>query len=205
MKKYFVTVAGNIGAGKTTLTSVLSKHFSWHPFYESADGNPYLSNFYHDMEKWAFHSQIYFLIQKVKTSHSISKHDKSIIVDRTFYEDGEIFAKNLYEIGKINDIDYSTYMELYNLLTDVLPKPDLMIYMQADVDFLYNRITDRSRKYENDISKKYLSQLNNYYEDWIQRYKESKLLIINPKEFDYLNNKEHLNSISEQIKKIIGM
>jgi deoxyadenosine/deoxycytidine kinase len=157
------------------------------------------------MEKWAFHSQIYFLIQKVKASHDISKHDKSIIVDRTFYEDGEIFAKNLYEIGKINDTDYGTYMELYNLLTDVLPKPDLMIYMQADVDFLYNRITDRSRNYENSISKEYLSQLNKYYEDWIKRYKESKLLIINPKEYDYLNNNEHLNSIAEQIKKLIGM
>jgi deoxyadenosine/deoxycytidine kinase len=205
VEKYFVTVAGNIGAGKTTLTNVLAKHFSWHPFYESADGNPYLSNFYHDMEKWAFHSQIYFLIQKVKASHNISKYDKSIIVDRTFYEDGEIFAKNLYEIGKINDTDYGTYMELYNLLTNVLPKPDIMIYMQADVDFLYNRITDRSRNYENSISKEYLSQLNKYYEDWIKRYKESKLLIINPKEYDYLNNNEHLNSIAEQIKKIVGM
>jgi len=205
VKKYFVTVAGNIGAGKTTLASTLAKHFSWHPLYESADGNPYLSNFYHDMERWAFHSQIFFLIQKVKVSHNLSKYDNSVIVDRTFYEDGEIFAKNLYEIGKINDTDYGTYMDLYNLLTDVLPKPDLMIYMQADVDFLYNRITERSRNYEVSISKEYLAQLNKYYEDWIQRYKESKLLIINPEDYDHLNNSEHLKSIAEQIKKIISM
>jgi deoxyadenosine/deoxycytidine kinase len=205
MKKYLVTIAGNIGAGKTTLTSMLAKHFSWYPLYESADGNPYLSDFYNDMEKWAFHSQIYFLTQKVKILHSISKYDKSIIVDRTFYEDGEIFAGNLHETGKMNDHDYNTYMELYNLLTEFLPKPNLMIYMQADIDFLYNRIIDRSRNYEISISKDYLSRLNKYYEDWIQRYKESKLLIINPKEYDYLNNSKHLNSIAEQIEKMIGM
>jgi len=200
VKKYFVTIAGNIGAGKTTLTDVLAKHFSWHPLYESVNDNPYLSNFYDDMEKWAFHSQVYFLTQKVKFSHNVSKYDKSIIIDRTFYEDGEIFARNLHEIGKMNDTDYTTYMNLYYLLTDFLPKPNLMIYMRTDIDFLYNRIMNRSRNYENSISKEYLLQLNNYYEDWIQKYKESKLLIINPKDYDYLNNREHLNSIAEQIK-----
>jgi deoxyadenosine/deoxycytidine kinase len=203
VKKYLVAVAGNIGSGKTTLTSILSNHFSWHPLYESANDNPYLSDFYNDMEKWAFHSQIYFLTQKVKALHNISNHDKSIIVDRTFYEDGEIFARNLHENEKMNNNDYNTYMELYHLLTEFLPKPDLMIYIQADIDFLYNRIKERSRNYENSISKEYLSKLNKYYEDWIQRYKESKLLIINPKEYDYMNNIEHLNSITEQIKKLI--
>ena len=205
MKKYFVTVAGNIGSGKTSLTSTLAKYFSWHPLYESVEGNPYISNFYLDMEKWAFHSQVYFLIHKVKASHNISKYDNSVIVDRTFYEDGEIFAKNLHEVGKINDTDYNTYMELYNLLIEFLPKPDLMIYMQADVDFLYNRIIDRSRNYEINISKDYLSQLNDYYENWIRRYKESKLLIINPKDYDYLNKREHLDSIAEQIRNLIGV
>lgn len=205
MKNYFITVAGNIAAGKTSLTDVLSKQFGWHPFYESADGNPYLSDFYNDMKKWAFHSQIYFLTQKVKAFYNIAKYNKSMIVDRTFYEDGEIFAKNLHITGLMNDNDYNTYMELFKFLTEFLPKPDIMIYLRANVDFLHNRIMQRSRVYELGVSKEYLNHLNTYYEDWIQNYKGSKLLIINAEDYDYLKNEKDLKAVIEQVQKFINV
>jgi deoxyadenosine/deoxycytidine kinase len=200
MKKYFITIAGNIGAGKTSLTKLLSESFGWKPFYESVEDNPYLRDFYNDMKKWSFHLQVYFLSKRFNDSQSILKDNHSVILDRTLYEDGEIFARNLHEIGNMTDRDYENYKQLYNVLTNYFPKPDLMIYLRSDVDFLLERIKSRSRDFESSIPREYLSQLNNYYEDWISRYNASELLILDVSKIDYVNNAEHLNMVIEMIK-----
>ena len=181
MRKHFITISGNIGAGKSSLTKMLSEKLGWIPFYESVEDNPYLEDFYNDMKKWSFHLQIYFLSKRFNDSHSILKLNESVILDRTLYEDGEIFARNLYELGNMSERDYKNYKQLYNILINYLPKPDLMIYLRSDVDFLLQRIKKRSRDFEASIPKEYLLRLNNYYEEWISKYKISDLLIIDVK------------------------
>ncbi len=199
MKKYFITISGNIGAGKSSLTKMLSEKLGWIPFYESVEDNPYLEDFYNDMKKWSFHLQIYFLSKRFNDSHNILKLNESVILDRTLYEDGEIFARNLYELGNMSERDYKNYKQLYNILINYLPKPDLMIYLRSDVDFLIERIKKRSRDFEASIPKEYLLRLNNYYEEWISKYTISDLLIIDVKKFDYVNNPNDLNSVVNQI------
>ncbi len=199
MKKYFITISGNIGAGKSSLTKMLSEKLGWIPFYESVEDNPYLEDFYNDMKKWSFHLQIYFLSKRFNDSHNILKLNESVILDRTLYEDGEIFARNLYELGNMSERDYKNYKQLYNILINYLPKPDLMIYLRSDVDFLIERIKKRSRDFEASIPKEYLIRLNNYYEEWISKYTISDLLIIDVKKFDYVNNPNDLNSVVNQI------
>lgn len=200
MKKHFITIAGNIGAGKTSLTKLLSEKFGWKPFYESVEDNPYLRDFYADMKKWSFHLQIYFLSKRFNDSQSIIKDDHSVILDRTLYEDGEIFARNLYELGNMTDRDYENYRQLYSILIEYLPKPDLMIYLRSDVDFLTERIKKRSRDFESDIPKEYLERLNGYYEDWISRYNRSNLLIIDVTKIDYVKNSEDLDMVINMVK-----
>lgn len=200
MKKHFITIAGNIGAGKTSLTKLLSERFDWKPFYESVEDNPYLRDFYADMKKWSFHLQIYFLSKRFNDAQSIVSDNHSVILDRTLYEDGEIFARNLYEIGNMTPRDYENYKQLYNTLLNYFPKPDLMIYLKSDVDFLVERIKKRSRDFETSIPKEYLAQLNNYYEDWISRYSASKLLSIDIAKVDYVNNSEDLDMVVNMIK-----
>ncbi|HEY9188726.1 MAG TPA: deoxynucleoside kinase [Ignavibacteria bacterium] len=199
MRKHFITISGNIGAGKSSLTKMLSEKLGWIPFYESVEDNPYLEDFYNDMKKWSFHLQIYFLSKRFNDSHSILKFNESVILDRTLYEDGEIFARNLYELGNMSERDYKNYKQLYNILINYLPKPDLMIYLRSDVDFLLQRIKKRSRDFEASIPKEYLLRLNNYYEEWISKYKISDLLIIDVKKYDYVNNSDDLNFVVNQI------
>ena len=199
MRKHFITISGNIGAGKSSLTKMLSEKLGWIPFYESVEDNPYLEDFYNDMKKWSFHLQIYFLSKRFNDSHSILKLNESVILDRTLYEDGEIFARNLYELGNMSERDYKNYKQLYNILINYLPKPDLMIYLRSDVDFLLQRIKKRSRDFEASIPKEYLLRLNNYYEEWISKYKISDLLIIDVKKYDYVNNPDDLNFVVDQI------
>jgi deoxyadenosine/deoxycytidine kinase len=199
MRKHFITISGNIGAGKSSLTKMLSEKLGWIPFYESVEDNPYLEDFYNDMKKWSFHLQIYFLSKRFNDSHSILKLNESVILDRTLYEDGEIFARNLYELGNMSERDYKNYKQLYNILINYLPKPDLMIYLRSDVDFLLQRIKKRSRDFEASIPKEYLLRLNNYYEEWISKYKISDLLIIDVKKYDYVNNSDDLNFVVNQI------
>ena len=200
MRKYFLTIAGNIGAGKSSLTKLLSENFGWKPFYESVEDNPYLRDFYADMKKWSFHLQIYFLSKRFNDAQSILKDEHSVILDRTLYEDGEIFARNLHDIGNINDRDYENYKQLFDTLTNYLPKPDLMIYLRSDVDFLLERIKKRSRDFESTIPRDYLIKLNNYYEDWISRYNASDLLILDVANIDYVNNPDHLDMVIGMIK-----
>lgn len=199
MRKHFITISGNIGAGKSSLTKMLSEKLGWIPFYESVEDNPYLEDFYNDMKKWSFHLQIYFLSKRFNDSHSILKLNESVILDRTLYEDGEIFARNLYELGNMSERDYKNYKQLYNILINYLPKPDLMIYLRSDVDFLLQRIKKRSRDFEASIPKEYLLRLNNYYEEWISKYKISDLLIIDVKKYDYVNKPDDLDFVINQI------
>lgn len=199
MRKYFITISGNIGAGKSSLTKLLSEKFGWKPFYESVEDNPYLQDFYADMNKWSFHLQIYFLSKRFNDSHSILKLNESVILDRTLYEDGEIFARNLYELGNMSERDYKNYKQLYNILINYLPKPDLMIYLRSNVDFLMERIKKRSRDFESSIPKEYLFRLNNYYEEWISKYNISDLLIVDVEKVDYVNKPEDLSLIANMI------
>jgi deoxyadenosine/deoxycytidine kinase len=203
MKKHFITIAGNIGAGKSSLTKLLSERFGWKPFYESVEDNPYLRDFYADMKKWSFHLQIYFLSKRFNDAQSILKDEHSVILDRTLFEDGEIFARNLHAIGNMTDKDFNNYMMLFNTLINYLPKPDLMIYLRSDVDFLVERIKKRSRDFETTIPKEYLLQLNNYYEDWISRYTASDLLTIDIAKVDYVKNSEDLDMVIGMIKERI--
>ena len=163
---YFITVSGNIGAGKTTLVKNLCNWLGWTPYFEPEQHNPYLNDFYKDMESWAFHSQIFFLVKRLQAHKDLSIQNGSVIQDRSIYEDATIFAYNLYRNNKINTRDYHTYLELYSTLVEFLPIPDLMIYIQASVPTLEARIRKRGRGYETNIGPEYLAQLNTLYERW---------------------------------------
>jgi hypothetical protein len=189
-KPYFVAVAGNIGAGKSSLTRMLGEHFGWHPYYESVDDNPYLPDFYADMKRWSFHLQIYFLSKRFRDHKRIVESGKSVIQDRSIYEDAEIFARNLYEIGKMDQRDFDNYVALFRVMMEFLKPPDLMIYLQASVDMLVEKIQRRGRSYEQSIPREYLEQLNRHYEDWISRYKIGPLLVVESDLVDYVNKKE---------------
>ncbi len=196
----FVTVAGNIGAGKSSLTRLLGERFRWRPYFESVDDNPYLSDFYTDMSRWSFHLQIYFLANRFKCHKEIVESSESVIQDRSIYEDAEIFARNLYYIGKMTERDYTNYVSLFHVMMEYLKPPDLMIYLQANVDTLMNQISKRGRDFEQGIQRSYLEQLNTLYEDWIARYKLGPLLIIESDKLDFVNSKIDLNYILSRVK-----
>lgn len=162
MKK-FVAIAGNIGVGKSTLVKMLCDQMEWDPFYEPVTENPYLSDFYHNMSAWAFHSQVFFLTHRLRSHFNLAQHPHSVVQDRSVYEDAEIFARNLYRQGNITDRDYQTYRELYETAVQFLPPPDLVIYLRASVDTLMNCIDSRGREYERKISPEYLQNLNDLY------------------------------------------
>lgn len=193
-EKKYIAIAGNIGAGKSSLTTLLGKNFGWETYYESVDNNPYLSDFYEDMRRWSFNLQIYFLssrFQHQKVLHSI---DKSLIQDRTIYEDVEIFAKNLHEMGLMSNRDYENYKSLFNEMVAYLKAPDLLIYLRADVPTLVRQIQQRGREYENSIRIEYLERLNRLYEEWIEKYEHEKL-VIDTDDLDFVNNQEDLGKI----------
>lgn len=194
-----IAIAGNIGAGKTTLTKMLSKHFKWEAHFEDVDDNPYLDDFYHSMERWSFNLQIYFLNSRFRQILDIRKTGKNTIQDRTIYEDAFIFAPNLHAMGLMTNRDYTNYKLLFDLMEDLVGPPDLMIYLRSSIPNLVKQIHMRGRDYENTISIEYLSRLNERYEAWIQTYDKSKLVIIDVDNIDYVNNPEDLGAIIQKI------
>ena len=194
-----IAIAGNIGAGKTTLTKMLAKHFKWDAHFEDVDDNPYLDDFYHSMERWSFNLQIYFLNSRFRQILEIRKTGKNTIQDRTIYEDAFIFAPNLHAMGLMTNRDYTNYKLLFDLMEDLVGPPDLMIYLRSSIPNLVKQIHMRGRDYENTISIEYLSRLNERYEAWIQTYDKSKLVIIDVDNIDYVNNPEDLGAIIQKI------
>jgi len=198
--KKFVAIAGNVGVGKSTLTRLLSERMDWEPFYEAVDDNPYLADFYSNMQAWSFHSQIFFLTRRLRHHRQLLDHPKSVIQDRSVYEDAEIFARNLYEQGHMAQRDYGSYRELYEVLTQFLPAPDMVIYLRASVATLQKRIRMRGREFEQAIDPAYLERLNRLYEDWIARFKLSPVLVVPSDDLDFVANSRHLDLIVEKIR-----
>lgn len=194
-----IAVTGNIGAGKTTLTTMLAKHYGWEAQFEDVDHNPYLDDFYKDMNKWSFALQIYFLGSRFRQVKEIRDSGKNIIQDRTIYEDAHIFAENLNEMELLSDRDYANYSSLFNLMKSFVSAPDLLIYLKADISTLTRQISKRGRDYEAGISIDYLSRLNKKYENWIGNYKEGKLLVIDVDNLDFVERKEDFGYILERI------
>ncbi len=203
--KKFIAIAGNIGVGKSSLVTLLSDRLVWQPYYEPVAENPYLEDFYQDMQTWAFHSQIYFLTQRLRTHRELLNYPSSVIQDRTVYEDAEVFARNLYHQGHINERDYNAYSELYLVLTEFLPPPDLVIYLRASVETILDRIKLRGREFEQKISSGYLEQLNELYEDWIARYNLCPVLTVPADNLNFVTNHSHLDLIERKIlEKLTG-
>lgn len=194
-----VAIAGNIGAGKTTLTKLLAKHYKWEPHYESVDENPYLDDFYGQMERWSFNLQVYFLNSRFRQILELRETGKNIIQDRTIYEDANIFAPNLHAMGLMTNRDFNNYSSLFELMENLVTPPDLLIYLRANIETLVGQIHKRGRDYENSISIDYLSRLNERYEAWITKYSKGKLLIIDVDNLNFVDNQEDLASIIERI------
>jgi deoxyadenosine/deoxycytidine kinase len=197
--KRFVAIAGNIGVGKSTLTALLREQLDWEPFFEAVKDNPYLADFYADMQRWSFHSQIYFLSRRLRHHWQLLQRTNSVIQDRTVYEDAEIFARNLYQQGLMDERDYHSYCELYEVVTTVLPPPDLIVYLRASVSTLQERIRRRGRPYEQNIAMTYLEQLNELYEEWIDGFSLCPVLSVPSDDLDFVLNPEHLELITEKI------
>ncbi len=198
-KHKYVAIAGNIGAGKSSLTNLLGQNFDWKAYYESVDDNPYLSDFYEDMRRWSFNLQIYFLSSRFRHQKIMLSSGTSIIQDRTIYEDVEIFAKNLHDMNLMSDRDFKNYSALFHEMNSYLRPPDLLIYLRAQVPTLVRQIQQRGRDYENTIRIDYLERLNKLYEDWIDRYEHQKL-IIDTDNLDFVNNKEDLGKVIELVE-----
>lgn len=194
-----LAIAGNIGSGKTTLTRLLAKQMKWQPYYESVDDNPYLDSFYDDMKRWSFNLQVYFLNSRFRQVVEIRKSDKTIIQDRTIYEDAYIFAPNLHQMNLMTTRDFDNYISLFELMSSFIQAPDLLIYLRANVSTLVSQIASRGRDYEESIRIDYLKKLNERYEDWITGYDQGKLLIIDVDNIDFANNPEDLGMIIEKI------
>ena len=198
-KPKHIAVAGNIGAGKTTLTELLSKHYRWIPQFEDVDHNPYLFDFYEDMPRWSFNLQIFFLNSRLTQLLEIQRGTETIIQDRTIYEDAHIFAPNLHEMGLMSKRDFDNYFDFFQNLRQLIQPPDLLIYLQASVPTLVGQIQKRGREYEENIRLDYLKRLNEYYNKWIEQYKEGQLLIINVDKNKFAENEEHLGEIIRKI------
>ena len=194
-----IAIAGNIGSGKTTLTRLLAKHFGWTPHFEEVDHNPYLDSFYEDMQRWSFNIQIFFLNSRFRQVIEIRNSGKDVIQDRTIYEDAMIFAPNLYSMGLMESRDFENYRSLFDLMAKFLQAPDLLIYLRASVPTLMRQIAKRNRDYEQSIRLDYLSNLNERYEEWINGYKEGKLLIIDMDQLE-LEKPEDLGVIIDKIE-----
>jgi len=194
-----VAIAGNIGSGKTTLTTALSKHYKWNPHFEDVENNPYLNDFYKEMQRWSFNLQIFFLNSRFRQIIDIKKSDKNFIQDRTIYEDAFIFAPNLHAMGLMSTRDFDNYKDIFNLMDSLVDGPDLLIYLRASVPTLVEQIQKRGREYENSIRLDYLTQLNDRYEAWIESYNSGKLLIIDVDNINFSENEEDLGSIIEKI------
>jgi deoxyadenosine/deoxycytidine kinase len=202
-QKKFIAVAGNIGAGKTELTSFLCKKYGLSPFFEPSDRNPYLEDFYRDMKTWAFRSQVFFLTHKFRLHRRLERTPGTVLQDRTIYEDAEIFAKNLFRQRLIDKRDFQTYRELYESISEVLSPPDLMIYLRCPVRTLRQRIRLRGRVMEREIASTYLRRLNKLYEEWIRKYKLSPVLELSTDKLDYLTDLVDRVDLLRQIERYL--
>jgi deoxyadenosine/deoxycytidine kinase len=198
-KPKHIAVAGNIGAGKTTLTELLSKHYKWIPHFEDVDHNPYLMDFYEDMPRWSFNLQIYFLNSRLQQLVEIQKGTETVIQDRTIYEDANIFAPNLHEMGLMSKRDFDNYYLFFQTLKGMIQPPDLLIYLKASVPTLVGQIQKRGREYEENIRLDYLKRLNEYYNKWIDHYKEGSLLVVDVDKNKFPENEEHLGDIIRRV------
>ncbi len=199
-RKVFVSIAGNIGSGKSSLTKLIADEFKWKPYYERVNDNPYLKDFYSDMKRWSFNLQVFFLSHRFKTHKEILKKKSSVIQDRSIYEDVEIFAKNLHLMGKMNKRDYDNYRKLFKEMTSFLQPPDLLIYLRSSLPKLVRQIKLRGRDFEKNLDESYLSRLNDSYEDWISQYKSGECLIIESDKLDFVNREKDFNKIVKLIK-----
>ena len=195
-----IGIAGNIGAGKTTLTEKLTSKFDWEPIYESVVDNPYLEDFYEDMSKWSFNLQIYFLNHRFQNQVTLSSMNKGFVQDRTIYEDKEIFAKNLRDLNFLSDRDWKTYENLFDNMTDFIREPDLIIYLKASTDTLLSRIQGRNRDFEKNIDPEYIHSLNIYYDKWIASLDQRKTLVVKTDNFNIFKDKKKLDEIFKLIK-----
>ena len=198
-KPKHIAIAGNIGAGKTTLTKLLAKHMKWEPHYEDVENNPYLNDFYQEMTRWSFNLQVYFLNNRFKQIITIKNGNKTIVQDRTIYEDAFIFAPNLHGMNLMTTRDYDNYLGLFKTMSSIIAPPDLIIYLQASVPTLVNQIHKRGREYEDNLRLDYLRRLNERYEAWAENYKEGKILVINVDKMPFADNPEHLGEIINRI------
>jgi len=194
-----IAIAGNIGSGKTTLTSLLSKHFGWEAHYEDVESNPYLNSFYEDMQRWSFNLQVYFLNSRFRQIIEIREGEKTVIQDRTIYEDAHIFAPNLHEMNLMTTRDFDNYSSLFELMSSFVQPPDLLIYLKASVPTLVKQIQKRGREYEESIRLDYLKSLNQRYEDWMAGYTLGKRLIFSVDDIDIADNPEDLGMVIEKI------
>jgi deoxyadenosine/deoxycytidine kinase len=194
-----VAIAGNIGSGKTTLTRLLAKHYRWKAHYEDVEDNPYLDDFYNQMERWSFNLQVYFLNSRFRQILDIRQSGKNIIQDRTIYEDAYIFAPNLHAMGLMTNRDFENYRSLFDLMESVTKGPDLLIYLRSSIPNLVQQIHTRGREYENSISIDYLSRLNERYEAWIQQYDKGNLIVFDVDNINFVDNPEHLGEVVEKI------
>jgi deoxyadenosine/deoxycytidine kinase len=194
-----IAIAGNIGSGKTTLAGLLSKHYGWEAHYEDVDTNPYLNNFYEDMQRWSFNLQIYFLNSRFRQIVDIRKGTKTVIQDRTIYEDANIFAPNLHSMGLMSTRDFENYKSLFELMSSFIQPPDLLIYLKASVGTLVGQIQKRGRDYENSIRIDYLQRLNERYDEWINSYMQGKLMVVNVDKIKFSENPDDLGHIIQRI------
>lgn len=194
-----IAVAGNIGSGKTTLTEKLAKHYNWEARFEDVENNPYLNDFYQDMPRWSFNLQIYFLNSRLRQLVEIQEGSTVVIQDRTIYEDAHIFAPNLHEMGLMSTRDFENYISFFRTISKKVNAPDLLIYLKASLGTLVGQIERRGRAYEDNIRLDYLKQLNQYYDNWIDNYKEGPLLIINVDDLNYADNHSDFGKVIEKI------
>ncbi len=197
--KIFIAIAGNIGTGKTTLTRMLSDRFGWKAHFEAVSENPYLSDFYRDMMRWSFPLQVYFLTHRFQAHQLVTQGNHSSVQDRSIYEDANIFARNLYEQGDMEERDYKNYVDLYNTMCQYLTPPDLIIYLRKSIPTLKQRIAQRGREYERDIPDQYLLSLNRYYDDWMETYNLGKKLIVPSDSLDFIGNSNDFDYLTKQI------
>lgn len=200
MSKQFITIAGNIGVGKSTLVQLLAQRTGWEPVFEAVTENPYLADFYQDMPRWSFQSQVFFLSRRLQQHYDLLQNQNAIIQDRSVYEDAEIFARNLYQQGIMGQRDWLCYFDLYQTLTTLLQPPQLVIYLKASVPTLRRRIVQRGRDYEQDIADEYLDQLNTLYDQWADNFRLSPVLTIDTNNLNYVQYEEHLDQIWQKIQ-----
>jgi len=199
-----IAVAGNIGSGKTTLTGLLSKHFGWDAHYEDVDDNPYLNDFYNDMQRWAFNLQIYFLNTRFNQILSFRRSGKTLVQDRTIYEDAYIFAPNLHTMGLMSTRDFENYFTLFNMMGSLIQPPDLIIYLRASVPTLVRQIQKRGRKYEDSIRLDYLKRLNERYEAWVESYKLGKMLVVDVDSYNFIDKQEDLSVVIDKVNAAVN-